>query len=80
MPPGSPPGNRSFGLSGAGKGSAERSADWRKNYDEVTWPKSDVGFERRGVRQVKTYKQPAEQPVVELPPASPSTELPNFGV
>jgi hypothetical protein len=74
MPPGSPPGNRSFGLCGAGKGCAERGSEWRRKFDEITWPKSSCGFETRGLKQVKTYKQPAEPPVVELPPPI------NFGV
>jgi hypothetical protein len=72
MPPHSAPHNRRFGLSGAGKGSAERSQDWRKSYDEINWPKSEVGFTRDGNKLVKRYG-----PVVELPvtPAQPQVDF-----
>lgn len=56
MPPGSPAGNRSFGLSGAGKGAAERSFLWRRNLDEVDFHREQPdGFSRKGVRLVKKY-------------------------
>jgi hypothetical protein len=41
---------------GAGKGSVERSAKWRKSFDEILWPKSNEGFIRRGNKQIKKYK------------------------
>jgi hypothetical protein len=45
---------------GAGKGDKERSAGWRKNYDEIDFrqrlsPAESDGFMRRGNRLVKCY-------------------------
>lgn len=50
-------GDRSFQ---AGKGSADRSPDWRKHYDEVCWPDGGRrlegnGFVRQGARIIKRY-------------------------
>lgn len=59
MPPGSPAGNRSFGLTGAGKGSAERSSKWRDNYPEVQWT-GVTGFVRKGAKLVKGYQAKPE--------------------
>lgn len=58
MPPSSPAGNRSFGLDhGSGKGDKERSSNWRDNFGEIhkDWPKSDLGFVKRGNKLVKRY-------------------------
>lgn len=40
-------------------GSPERSAAWRRNYDEVFWGPGVTGLKRIGRRQVKIYG-PAE--------------------
>jgi len=40
---------------GAGKGDADRSPGWRKNYDEIRWS-GVVGFKRRDSRLRKIYR------------------------
>jgi hypothetical protein len=49
---------------GAGKGDADRSPNWRENYDEVAWPDGGKraegnGFVRKGGKIIKRYG-PAE--------------------
>lgn len=57
---------RDLGISGAGKGDAERSPGWRDHYDEIWWPANisddgtvtkeiDAQFKRRGAKLIKTY-------------------------
>lgn len=43
---------------GAGKGDAPRhkfNEQWRTNFDEINWPKSDDGFEKKLGKQTKRY-------------------------
>lgn len=64
MPPRSASGNgnRSFGFSN-GKGSAERGSGWRERMDDIPWPRSNEGFERKGNKLVKRY--PALDPAAD---------------
>lgn len=53
-------GNRNFGLSGAGKGSAERSSKWREHYNDIDWGVIDCfafdpSVRRDGQKLVKRY-------------------------
>jgi len=47
-----------LGLNNAGKGSADRSPGWRRNYGDIFWS-GVAGFCLIGRRQVKTYGAPA---------------------
>jgi hypothetical protein len=47
---------------GAGKGDTPRTKfndNWRANFNEIDWPKSDDGFKQRGGKRTKRYG-PAE--------------------
>lgn len=48
-------GNGDRSMWNAGKGDADRSPEWRKHYDEVSWPKSNDGFRQVGGKQIKRY-------------------------
>ena len=63
MPKKSAAGQRNFGLTGAGKGSADRSPGWRDKYDDIDWSRSEVdeGFRRIGSRLIKLYGPKAKE-------------------
>lgn len=59
---------------GNGKGSADRSPGWRKNYDAVDWqrgaPKPD-GFRRHSTGKRKYYRSQVVVDEVSLPETPP---------
>lgn len=79
MPPSSPPGNRSFGLEGAGKGDSERSSKWRDNYPDINWPGVE-GLVKRGAKLVKVYGSTRLPQEITVQRADPPEFTGGFGV